>query len=218
MPSTEAGEENSRFTSGYTSKEALQILPHVVPSTETAKVRFLVSFPSRIRSSVLGLTSTCFIQIVLFGANDAGFGAPRTGPNPHVPIGQYRRNLVDIISHPAVTAQSPRILLVTPPPIEERLMAERVLQLGLDGMAWTNERTRMYADVVNDVAKEYSIPCLDIFTLLITEAGWVPGEPIPGSASLPINEVMRALVVDGKPGIHAARSRDRAERKLQAFT
>ena len=77
-------------------------------------------------------------------------------------------------------------------------MAARVLELGLDGMSWTNEHTRMYADAVNDVAAEHSIPSLDLFKLLVTEAGWVPGKPIPGSMDLPINSIMRDLIIDGE--------------------
>lgn len=137
------------------------------------------------------------LLVIILGANDAGFGVPAHGPNPHVPLSEYRQNLIEMIDLPAVRAHAPRIILVAPPPIEERLMAKRVEELGLTGMTWTNSVTRTYADAVSDVAKEQNVQFLDLFAILMTEAGWKPGQPFPGSLDQPENEIMKRLIFDG---------------------
>lgn len=127
-------------------------------------------------------------QVILFGANVAGYGVPKNGLSPHVPLERYRENLVNILDYAAKT-QVPRILLVTPPPLEERLMAQRVIDLGFGGVTWSNERANIYADAVRKIAKECSLPCCDLFTVLVRRAGWRPGQPFPGNLDQPENDV-----------------------------
>jgi len=58
-----------------------------------------------------------FNKLILFGANDACL---KDGPtSQHVPLQIYRENLKTILNHSSITAHSPTIFLVTPPPINE---------------------------------------------------------------------------------------------------
>jgi lysophospholipase L1-like esterase len=54
---------------------------------------------------------------VLFGANDACLPIPTNKQG--VPLGRYKANLRSIITHPNITAHKPKILLVTPPPLDQ---------------------------------------------------------------------------------------------------
>lgn len=54
---------------------------------------------------------------MLLGANDACLELDTT--SQHVDEEEYRSNLKKIITHPNITAHRPKILLVTPPPIDE---------------------------------------------------------------------------------------------------
>lgn len=56
-------------------------------------------------------------QLVLLGANDAALEVPVD--NQGLPLDQYRANLHRILTHPRVTAHGAKILLVTPPPLDE---------------------------------------------------------------------------------------------------
>ncbi|KAK2604009.1 hypothetical protein QQS21_003845 [Conoideocrella luteorostrata] len=166
----------NRGFNGYNTRQALKILPHVVPDPRIQRVR---------------------LMIILFGANDAGHGVPYKEPGLHVPLDEYRDNLSKIITHPSLKPHQPRLILITPPPLEERLMAQRVIDSGLEPMVWTNAQTKTYADAVLDVAKDLDIPSLDLFTILLKKAGWKIGQPFPGAADQPVNELMRRLVIDG---------------------
>lgn len=60
---------------------------------------------------------------MLLGANDAALELDTA--SQHVDEEDYRSNLKTIITHPNIVAHSPKILLVTPPPMDE-IMAEKV--------------------------------------------------------------------------------------------
>lgn len=57
------------------------------------------------------------MQIVLLGANDAAIPLPTNTQG--IPIETYRENLIKIITDERIRAHSPKILLVTPPPLDE---------------------------------------------------------------------------------------------------
>lgn len=61
-------------------------------------------------------------QLILLGANDAS--VPRDTENQAVPLDEYKQNLSRIVTHPHITAHSPKILLITPPPCDEIRTAE----------------------------------------------------------------------------------------------
>ncbi|KAK6084623.1 GDSL-like Lipase/Acylhydrolase [Seiridium cupressi] len=57
------------------------------------------------------------ILTILFGANDAT--SETTSNDSYVPLGRYTENLKAILSHPMIATQACRVLLITPPPIDE---------------------------------------------------------------------------------------------------
>ncbi|KAI1148662.1 SGNH hydrolase-type esterase domain-containing protein [Nemania diffusa] len=88
----------NRGFSGYNTKNALELLPQI----------FLPPSPSNPRIEYL---------LVLLGANDACLPIPTSSQG--IPIDQYKENLIKIITHEHIKAHNPKILLITPPPLDE---------------------------------------------------------------------------------------------------
>ncbi|KAK8026540.1 hypothetical protein PG991_003596 [Apiospora marii] len=92
----------NRGFSGWNTKNVVRYLEKIFPprSEATPRIEYL---------------------LVLLGANDAALELDTA--SQHVDEEDYRSNLKTIITHPNITAHSPKILLVTPPPLDE-IMAE----------------------------------------------------------------------------------------------
>ncbi|PSR93959.1 SGNH hydrolase-type esterase domain-containing protein [Coniella lustricola] len=88
----------NRGFSGYNTSQALQILEQIFPEPTASgpKMKYL---------------------LVLLGANDAAL--PQEEGNQGLPLEQYKANLQRIITHPRITAHNARVLLITPPPLDE---------------------------------------------------------------------------------------------------
>lgn len=157
-------------------------------------MRFLVNIFRR-KKRPDASTKPC--QTVFFGANDARLPNEHVSPQ-HVSLEQYRSNIVEIIQHPTVKAQHPRIILVTPPPIDEYLTEETDREKGFVERRRTADNTRKYADVIKAIGKENGIAVLDIWTSLMVEAGWNGNEPLIGSKQLPQLKQMQLLLHDGE--------------------
>lgn len=164
--------------SGYNTKMGLHILPQVLPTPEQTKIRFLAIF---------------------FGANDARF--PNTPQaEQHVPIEQYRENLKKMIQHPLVQAHSPRIILITPPPLDEALCEKLELEIwGIDVVRRRAKVTSQYAQAVRDVGKEMDVAVLDVWSAFMHKVGWASGQPLIGAKGVPQKEELglSTLLVDG---------------------
>ncbi|KDQ12349.1 hypothetical protein BOTBODRAFT_67540 [Botryobasidium botryosum FD-172 SS1] len=98
---------------------------------------------------------------VWFGANDACI------PSSHqyVPLEKFKQNLLSIISmvrQPTSEWYSPstRVILITPPPVNEKLWLDRRLV-----------RSREYADAVKQVAQEAGVGVVDAWTAIWESAG-----------------------------------------------
>jgi isoamyl acetate esterase len=141
-------------------------------------------------------------QLLLFGANDACL--PSSPTLQHVPLERYRENIKKIITHPAITAHKPTILLVTPPPINEVHLESEDLQ---KGRALTRHQrvTSQYASTIREIAAEFKSPdviLVDIWTALMKQAarltpGYVEGQGLLGTKELGDNERLRSLLIDG---------------------
>ncbi|KAL8834831.1 MAG: hypothetical protein Q9170_003573 [Blastenia crenularia] len=103
----------------------------------------------------------------------------------HVPLETYKDNLRKIIQHPTVTAQRPRLILVTPPPINEYALEESDTAKGIPGRRRTAENTKLYADACREVGWELNLLVLDLWTWFAEEAGYRPykSHTRPGSKS-----------------------------------
>ncbi|KAH8751543.1 hypothetical protein BGZ57DRAFT_934407 [Hyaloscypha finlandica] len=93
----------NRGFSGFNTTQGLKILPNILPDPSQTRVRFMA---------------------ILFGSNDACFASCPNGQL--VPLEQYKKNLVSLVNHPALQAHGTRVILVTPPPVEERRLEHRV--------------------------------------------------------------------------------------------
>lgn len=164
----------NRGFSGYNTELALKVLPKIMPDPEHARVRYLA---------------------ILFGSNDACFLEAENGQ--HVPLDKYKKNLVKLLTHPVVEAHKPRLILITPPPVEERRLEHRVKSQGYTKLNRSNERTKQYADASREVANEMNIACLDLWSAFMAKAGWKDGQPLCGAIDLPENVVLRGLIHDG---------------------
>jgi lysophospholipase L1-like esterase len=89
---------------------------------------------------------------VLLGANDAMLPIPTARQS--VPLEEYRANLKAIITHPNITAHSPKVLLVTPPPIDELAMLECDMAKGMGQLSRSARNTSKYAQVAREIAAD----------------------------------------------------------------
>ncbi|PIA13162.1 SGNH hydrolase, partial [Coemansia reversa NRRL 1564] len=106
---------------------------------------------------------------ILFGSNDAQY----FGLKCHVPLDEFKTNIIDIVNifkSPESEFYSPdtKIILITPPPVGDKLYA---LKFALDGKTVDrrNETSKPYAEAVREVAKELSVPCVDLWTAIQIE-------------------------------------------------
>ncbi|KAL6705475.1 hypothetical protein ACN47E_006740 [Coniothyrium glycines] len=169
----------NRGFSGYTSRQALQILPAIIPSPEEAKIRFLTVF---------------------FGANDASL--PDAPNKQHVPLDEYRSNLEKIVKHPLIVAHDPRIILIAPPPINEHLWWPRDQFNGYTSISRSASTTKKYADAVVELGAELDVPVINLWKAFMDKVKfnfeeWKVGSPLPGASSVAQNDVLVELMYDG---------------------
>jgi lysophospholipase L1-like esterase len=138
----------------------------------------------------------CSRKTVFFGANDACIQGGHT--KQHVPLDEYRRNLEAILTHPQVKAQSPRLILITPPPVDEHQFLAQVQAASETEISRTAIQTKAYADVCREVGKNLDIATLDFWSLVMAKTGWKEGEKLPGSLELEQDPTLKAYLHDGK--------------------
>ncbi len=174
----------NRGLSGYNTRQALKVLPQVIPTPEVARLRFLTIF---------------------FGANDARL--PNTPPNPqqHVPAQEFKENLRAIATHPTIKAHKDvRIILITPPPIDERKsLAAEASSAPEDEPTLRRKAvvTARYAQLVRDLGKELDLAVLDLWTIVMGRAGHSDADfsnaSIPGSLDSEQSPELQRFVHDG---------------------
>ncbi|KAL4896854.1 SGNH hydrolase-type esterase domain-containing protein [Aspergillus ambiguus] len=158
----------NRGFSGYTTAHAIKVFPGFFPTPQRATVKLMTVF---------------------FGANDACL----PGTFQHVPLDKYKENLKQLIQHPMVTAQGTKIIVITPPAVNEYQMDPG------DGtpLARTASHTKIYADAAREIATSSGIPVADAWTAFMTAAGWKEGDALVGSKEIPNNTKLESLLTDG---------------------
>ncbi|KAL1887533.1 hypothetical protein Sste5346_010144 [Sporothrix stenoceras] len=148
----------NRGLGGYNSSQALRVLPTI----------FEPLSPSTPRLSHL---------VVLLGANDAAL--PRQVDNQHVPLDKYEANLKRILTHPNIQVHTPKIILVTPPPLNGFHLGELERLGALDAATSRQARiTDQYAEVARRVAKAVpGVALVDMWSAVMDRAvektpGW----------------------------------------------
>ncbi|KAL0263422.1 hypothetical protein SLS55_002402 [Diplodia seriata] len=157
----------NRGFNGYNTEKALKVLPRFMPSPDEAKT-------------------------VFFGANDACVEG--SSSKQHVSLERYMQNLREICTHACVKAHSPRLIIITPTPVDERRMEPVDIMKGHNGLQRTAEHTRKYANAARKVGEELNLPVLDLWSILMARAGWVAGEPLPGCRSVERNKLIEELM------------------------
>ncbi|KAI8050382.1 SGNH hydrolase-type esterase domain-containing protein, partial [Syncephalis plumigaleata] len=152
----------NRGFSGYNTEWSLNVLPMILPKTQP---------DDQPASLMIGRPESIELLVIFLGANDAAI--PPSGQ--HVPLARYRDNLkslVDLVQSPMSRyyAKNTRVLLVTPPPLDESAWAKQCAKEGrqLDRRAAT---TQKYAEACVKLANELKVPVLDLHTLILEKAG-----------------------------------------------
>ncbi|KAJ9161145.1 GDSL Lipase/Acylhydrolase family protein [Coniochaeta hoffmannii] len=124
----------NRGLSGYNTSQALKALPRIFrpASADGPQIKYL---------------------LVLFGANDACVPLPTN--DQHVPLDEFRRNLAGIITHPTILSHRPKILLVTPPPLDEIRITTLDLALGHPSATRRAKVSASYSQAVREIAAEH---------------------------------------------------------------
>eukprot|EP00850_Spirogloea_muscicola_P007289 SM000036S13333 [mRNA] locus=s36:676647:680429:- [translate_table: standard] len=144
-----------RGYSGYNSRWALYLLDHIFPPESVERAPAMVT--------------------IFFGANDA---ALPTGDSKrqHVPILEYKANLRYIVEHIQRVSSSTKVVLITPPPIDEesrRAYARQKYGHLASGIAErTNDVTGDYASACQEVALEMGLPAVDLWTRIQEQENW----------------------------------------------
>ena len=216
--------------SGYTSAQALHVLPKFMPTPSQAQISFMVSLCSEsFLKPLWALFCRCnhalsppschfpplllmdrltvIHQTIFFGANDACL--PNSVTGQHIPLPLYRQYLKAIAAHPAVTAHAPKLklILITPPPIDEYRCEEtdsRVVPGEKPTPRRTAEHTRLYAQAVVEIGREVRAPVVDVWTAFMEAAGWKEGMPLTGSKDAERSKVFGELFEDGQSN-HSSR-------------
>ncbi|MCJ1277280.1 hypothetical protein MMC21_005091 [Puttea exsequens] len=165
-----------------------------MPTPDQAHLRFMVRRSPELVTSDCSLTRA--VQAIFFGANDACL--PSSPTKHHVPLDRYKQNLRDILLHASVVAQNPRLILITPPPIDEYKLEEHGLAVGINEVMRTAEHTKQYADACREVGLEFDVAVLDIWSILMAKTGWREGETLIGSKKVGRSSVLDRLLVDGQ--------------------
>ena len=131
--------------------------------------------------------------MIFFGANDACL----PGHSQHVPLDRYCENLKLLCCHPSVAAHDPKIILVTPPPVNEYQLTNRDALERYTTPQRTAANTKKYADTCRQVGEELNLPVVNLWHAFMTRAGWKEGEPLTGSRDVERSEVLQNLLQDG---------------------
>ena len=157
-----------RGYSGYNTEHALCLLDEVFPLNEDADDDG--AFATHKRAPVL--------VTILFGSNDACAKNSSAGDVQHVPLPRYEQNLKTIVERVRRMQPTPRILFITPPPVDDeawlRDCATRAAQPGLGfgtllndtAPNRTNAGVKPYAEAMKRVARSYDIPVVDLHAAL----------------------------------------------------
>jgi len=116
---------------------------------------------------------------IFFGANDAS--CENLNPRHHVPTDRFESNLKEIIRLCRLHyGEKVRIILITPPPVHHdsrlRFQIEKFGDKATGELERSLDLSQKYAQVVEKVAKEMNLPCLNLWSMM-QEA--MPGEDEP---------------------------------------
>lgn len=107
------------------------------------------------------------LVIVFFGTNDLRVDSERA----HVPVAQYRKNLLTIIKK--VRGVDADVILCTLPPINEEVYFTRHEKGSYDAAGGLQALIESYRQAAQEVAKEMKVPLVDLNQLLLKSPEWL---------------------------------------------
>ena len=134
-----------------------------------------------------------------------------------MPLHEYKKNLKAILEHPSVVAQKPRLVLLTPPPVNEYQLEEADLFVEYDDPLRLAEHTKKYADACREVGVEVGVVVLDVWSIFMAKAGWKAGEVLVGSKKVARNAILEKLLSDGEFLIAPLIEEARVAEMIQGF-
>ncbi|KAL5353923.1 hypothetical protein ACLOAV_000008 [Pseudogymnoascus australis] len=169
----------NRGFSGYNTTQALAIIEYIFPPPTTAKIDYMTIF---------------------FGANDSCHVGGVS--HQHVALQTYSENLLAILSHPLLLAHNPRIVIITTPPVDEYQLPEETRADGRVDRGRSAENARAYAEAGKSVgealrAEGREVVVCDLWSALISRAGWTGEGVLPGSLKTDKNPAFAELLSDG---------------------
>lgn len=146
----------NRGFSGWNTEDTVRFLPEIFAPPEGRsgpRLRYLVSTVIYTLFVYLVIEADKCQQLVLLGANDACH--PWSHPTQYCAKDSYRANLKKIITHQNIVAHNPKVLLITPPPLDEtRIYQYDIEENGLDKLTRTAANSAEYSQLARDVAAE----------------------------------------------------------------
>ncbi|PIA16250.1 SGNH hydrolase [Coemansia reversa NRRL 1564] len=200
----------NRGFAGFNTSRALELADQVLPKTTPS--RFATGGSQSVSTgwpyrgyTFPGVARTPELCFIFFGANDACY-APC---EHHVPLTTFYKNLrtlVSLLRSPDSKYYSPttRILLITPPPVGDRMWEDHTKHTG-----WVPDRrnniTKVYADAVIDVAKELGLPYVDLWSAIENLIHGAPSiaqqnAELPAKKGLVIERQYKKLLVQSSSG------------------
>ena len=135
----------NRGFSGYNTRHAVNLLPKVFGQD-------------------MDPNNTLFVT-VFFGANDASLPGEREH-NQHVPIEEYEDNLRLIVQDIGSKLKETPIILITPPPLDEKTWDNYCRKEFDDLSPRSNAQSKAYGERVKIVANDLGCYLVDSFSLL----------------------------------------------------
>ncbi|XP_072173793.1 isoamyl acetate-hydrolyzing esterase 1 homolog isoform X1 [Diadema setosum] len=140
-----------RGFSGYNTKWALAALPHALPAE---------------------MLDGVVMATIFFGANDCC--DPGLQADKHVPILDYVSNIKAMIKYfESKGLPKERLMLITPPPIDEAAWSEACKTKGTT-LNRTLKNSGKYAKACCDLAQDLGVKVIDLWTLMQKEENWGP--------------------------------------------
>ncbi|NXK86425.1 IAH1 esterase, partial [Formicarius rufipectus] len=134
----------NRGMSGYNTRWAKLILPRLINESTSAE-------------SIAAV-------VIFFGANDSAL--KDLNPEQHVPLEEYAANLKSMIQYlKSVGITEDRIVLITPPPLQDSAWEKACLAKG-DKLNRCNATTGEYAQACVQVGGDCGTDVLDLWTLM----------------------------------------------------
>jgi hypothetical protein len=115
----------------------------------------------------------------------------------HIPLDQYIANVKAIVECASTREQRPRILVLTPTPVNEHQIKFFDEEKGFTSPSRTAENTKRYADACRETAISLSVQVVDVWSAFMKIAGWKEGQPLVGSHEVPENKVLASMLSDG---------------------